>query len=318
MRKLLVVLVVLALSTAGCIEKMLINGQIEGTRRASGAFNTLGDFEMAKTAAQAGLVQFEGMHNLAPWNDDALFMLAKGYVGYAFAFCEDDMESAIDAGDESLADYHRKRAKMGYDRAVFYGLQYLSHRDEGFLAARKNEQTLKTWLTANFAEKDDAEILFWTGYGWMARVNLLKGEPEYVADLFVGVDMIERAFELNPELEDFGGYVALGAYHARAQIAELDESKKLFDAAMTKTKGKSLLVHFAYARTYACAKVDRPLYEKLLNDALAADDPDPAQRLNNTIAKRRAKRYLGKQWMSDCGFDVSTPSPKAPTLSPKP
>ncbi len=310
MRKLLLALIVLALSTTGCLQRMILDGTIESTRRASGAFNSLGDFEMAKGAAMAGLVQFEGMLKLAPGNDDALFMLASGYVGYAFAFCEDDMETALDAGDESLAEYHKKRAKMGYDRAVFYGLELLSHRDEKFTAARRNEQTLKAWLSANFTNKDDAAILFWTGYGWMARVNLLKDRPEYVADLFVGVDLIERALELDPALEDYGGYVALGAYHARAQIAELDEAKKLFDTAMSKTGRKSLLVHFAYARTYACVKVDRPLYEKLLNEALAADDPDPAQRLNNTIAKRRAKRYLGKMWMEDCGFDLSTPSSK--------
>ena len=316
MRKRLLALLLLAMSTltsftsVGCLEKIILNGTIEGTRRASGAFNTLGDFEMAKTAAMAGLVQFEGMLKLAPGNDDALFMLASGYVGYAFAFCEDDMEVALDAGDEALAEYHKKRAKLGYDKAVFYGLELLSHRDAGFAAGRKNELTLKAWLTANFADKDDAAILFWTGYGWMARVNLLKDQPEYVADLFVGVDMIERALELDPALEDYGGYVALAAYHARAQIAELDESKKMFDFAMAKTEGKSLLVHFAYARTYACVKVDRPLYEKLLNQALAADDPDPKQRLNNTIAKRRAKRYLGKMWMEECGFEVSSPSPK--------
>src|SRR5207244_4489723 len=106
---------------------------------------------------------------------------------------------------------------------VFYGLQLLSHKDDGFVAARRNEQTLKTWLTAHFTDKEDAAILFWTGYGWMARVNLLRDQPEYVADLFVGVDLIERGMELDPALEDYGAMVALGAYHARAQFAELDE-----------------------------------------------------------------------------------------------
>ena len=39
---------------------------------------------------------------------------------------------------------------------------------------------------------------------------------------------------------------------------------------------------------------------------LAAEDPDPNIRLQNVIAKRRAKRALSKQAMEDCGFAVPT------------
>ena len=32
--------------------------------------------------------------------------------------------------------------------------------------------------------------------------------------------------------------------------------------------------------------------------------PNPEQRLSNTIAKRRARRYLGnKYWQEDCAFE---------------
>jgi hypothetical protein len=307
MRALPALFLSVALANTGCIEKMLTNGQIEATRRASGAFDTIGDYELARSAAQAGLVQFEGMHRLAPANEDALFMLTQGWVGYGFAFAEDDMELATDAGDEALADYHKKRAKMAYERAIFYGLEYLSHNDAGFGAARKNEDTIKGWLKKEFTDKEDAKILFWTGYGWLAKTNLLKDQPEVVADLFVGVAMVERSVELDPEYMHMSGTLALGAYHARAVVAEMDEAKKLFETVIAKTQHKSLLPILTYAQTYACLKADRPLYEKLLNEVLAADDPDPDQRLNNTIARRHAKRLLTKQHMMDCGMDVSSP-----------
>jgi hypothetical protein len=305
-----VVALSLAVGSTGCIEKMLTNGQIEATRRASGAFDTIGDYELARSAAQAGLVQFEGMHRLAPSNEDALFMLTQGWVGYGFAFAQDDMELAADVGDEVLADYHKKRAKMAYDRAVFYGLEHLSHKDDGFTAARRNEDSIKKWLREKFTDKDDARILFWTGYGWLAKTDLLKDQPEVVADLFVGVAMIERSVELDPDYMHSSGKLALAAYHARAVVAEMDEAKKLFEAVIAKTQHKSLLPLLTYAQTYACLKADRALYEKLLNEVLSADDPDPDQRLNNAIAKRRAKRYLGKQKMMDCGMDVSSPAPE--------
>jgi hypothetical protein len=304
-------LAALALGSTGCIKSMLINGQIEGTRKASAAFDTIGDYEMARSAAEAGLVQFEGMHVLAPDNSDALFMLTKGWVGYGFGFIEDQMEAAEDAGDEDLADYHRKRARMAYDRAVFYGLQMLAQHADGFEAAKKNQPLLAKWLKENFTDTADADDLFWTGYGWLARVNVMKGDdnegPAFVADLFVGVTMLERAVELAPSSNHYSGLITLGAYHARTGMAELDESKQLFDKALQLTEGKNLMVQLNYATKYACMKNDAALYQDMLNKVLQAPDPDPQQRLTNAIAKRRARRWLGKHRVKDaCGIDLTS------------
>jgi hypothetical protein len=300
----------LVLFNTGCIEKALTNGQIEATRRASGAFDTIGDFELARAAAQAGMVQFEGMHRLAPDNEDALFLLTQGWTGYGYGVVEDDMEVAQDAGDDAAVDYHKRRARMAYDRAIFYGLELLSHRDDGFKTARKNDSTFRMWLKEHFTDKDDVPNLFWTGYGWLAKINLLKDEPEQVADLFIPVAMIERSVELDPGYFHWGGSLALAAYHCRAAVAEPDQGKQIFETVLARTNRKSLMVQVTYASTYACVKNDRALYEKLLNEVLSTDDPDPNQRLNSTLAKRRAKRYLGRQRMLDCGFDMSSPPAK--------
>ncbi len=306
---LLLILLLVATTQLGCIESMLTNGQIAATRRASGAFNTIGDYELARGAASAGLVQFEGMHRLAPNNTDALFMLTQGWGGYGFAFAEDDMEVAEAAGNDELAEYHKKRTLMAYDRAIMHGLALLAHEDAGFPAARKNSETLKKWLTEHFDGKEDAPGLFWTGYAWLLRTQLLRDVPEVVADLWVGVAMIERSVELDAEFMHRSGTVALAAYHARAHFAELAESKKMFDDVLAKTQHKAFVVQLTYARTYACVTVDRKLYESLVKEVLSTEDPDPEQRLNNTIAKRRAKRLLAKQRMMDCGFDMSDATP---------
>src|SRR5450755_1668678 len=80
--------------TPGCIETILTNGEIASTRVAAASFDTLGDYELAKVSTQAGLAQFEGMHKLAPDNEDALFLLVQGWGGYAWGFVEDEMEEA--------------------------------------------------------------------------------------------------------------------------------------------------------------------------------------------------------------------------------
>src|SRR5260370_27348691 len=109
---------VLCAAASGCIKSTIVNGQIKGTREGSVAIDTLSDYEVARTIAYAGLGQFEGMHELAPDNEDALFLLTKGWTATSFAFIEDDYETAVDADDESRAEYHRARARAAYDRAL--------------------------------------------------------------------------------------------------------------------------------------------------------------------------------------------------------
>lgn len=292
----------LVCTQTGCIKKMLLDGQIQGTRDASSAMNTVGDYELARGAISAGLAQFEGMHKLAPDNEDALYLLTRSWVSYGFAFIEDEYDQATDADDESLSEYHKKRARNAYDRAIFYGLELLGHKAEGFEAAKKNEETIKKWLDENFDSKSDAEYLFWTGYGWLARVNVSKDDPAVVGELYVGVAMLEKSVALDPEVNNWSGTVALAAYHARTAMSEMDQAKQLFDLALAKTGGKNLMVQTNYGLRYACMKGDKALYEKMLNEVLAAEDPDPNQRLTNTIAKRKAKRGLTKVRMENCGF----------------
>ncbi len=80
------------------------------------------------------------------------------------------------------------------------------------------------------------------------------------------------------------------------------------------------MVQLNYGLKYACMKGDGVLYQDMLNKVLAAPDPDPYQRLTNAIAKRRAKRWLGKKRVKEqCGIDLSAaaPAPAAP-VSPGP
>src|SRR5688572_3110627 len=140
------VILTITVGSTGFIKSMLVNGQIAGTRQASSAFDTVSDFDLAYKAASSGLVQFEGMHVLAPDNEDALFLLAKGYTGYGYGFVEDEMETAQDAAEMEQAEYHRRRAIDAYTRAIDYGLELLAKTDGGFEKARTGEAALQTWL----------------------------------------------------------------------------------------------------------------------------------------------------------------------------
>ncbi len=305
---------ILAAANGGCVKSMILNSTIASTRVGAGAADSIGDYELARSAASAGLLQFEGMHRLAPDNEDALFLLMKGWAGYGYAFASDDFEAAELVEDTVAAAYHQKRAKLAFDRSIAYGAELMSKEAEGFdAAADKDADTIQAWLKRHFVERDDAPVLFWTGSAWLARVNLLKDQRHYVAKLFVGVALVERSRELDPAYLSWGANSILASYHARTPMAELDLAKKLLDEALAKTARKSLGVQLNYAK-YACAKNDQALYEKMLNEIVTTDDPDPELRLQNTVAKRRALRALSKAAIEECGFRL----PAAPAVAPPP
>jgi hypothetical protein len=293
-------IVVLCAAASGCIKSTILNGQIKGTRDGSVAIDTLSDYEVARSIAFAGLGQFEGMHELAPDNEDALFLLTKGWTAATFAFIEDDYEIAVDADDEARADYHRARARAAYDRAIQYGIALLEMHAKGFDKAKINVASMKTYLSQ--FHKSDALNLLWVGQAWLAKSNIAKDDPAVVAELHVGESLIERSVELDESAAYSAGHVALGAYHARTAMAELDQSQKQFLRAIELTRGGALLAKFNMAKTYYCMKGDKASYEKTLREVIDAGDVLPEQRLQNTIAKRRARRYLGKPRMAACGF----------------
>ncbi len=302
MRQGLLWLAVLACS-AGCIDRMILDGTLKSTRDAATAFDTLSDLEVARTGAASSLVQIEGMQKLAPDNEDALFLLLQSWTGFAGAFQEDDWEEAYGRGDEDAEALHAGNAKASYDRAIGYGEQLLQRRHPGFAAASRNYDTVKAYL-AGFG-KEDAEALLWMGIAWLSRGGVAAERPEIVADLFVGVALLERSVELNGELAYGLGEAALGAYHARSPDAELPQAKALFEKSLARTARKALTTQVLYAQNYACNTHDEKLYRQLLDEVLAAGDVLPAQRLENTIAKKKAKRYLTPPRLARCGFSAS-------------
>lgn len=292
----------MSLCTTGCLKKVLIDGQIGGTKDGADAINTLHDFEVARAVARAGMGQIEGLYKLAPYNEDVLLLLTRGWAGATFAFTEDDYEQAEEKKDDQLTAYHLARTIAGFERARFYGIQLLKAKANGFDEAQLNADTMNEWLRKNFRDKKEAEDLLWISYAWIGHVGAAMDDASTVANLYVGVAIAERSVELDEKLEYGTAHIILGAYHARP-AGEIEEAKQHFDAAMKINGGKFLPTQLNYASRYYCMKSDRANYERLLNEVLAAGDPIPEARLQNLIAKRRARRYLdNKIFQEDCGF----------------
>lgn len=290
------------LGGTGCIKQILLDGQIGSTRKASAAVNTIGDFEVAQTAAFNGIATMEGMRYLAPDNEDAQFMLLRSWSGASFGFIEDAMERAEDQGGQLSPEYgyQKRRAIEGYSRGIWYGKQLLEAKVSGFDAATRNADTITAYVQQ--FDEDDIEVLFWMGQAWMGRVSAGKDDPALVSELFVGVAFMRRVLELNPSFMHGAAHVALGSYHARSTAAEPEEGKKHFEEAIRISDGKFLSAKLMYARTYHCLKADKASYTRLLQEVIDAGDTLPDQRLPNTLAKRKAYRSLQASRMGNCGM----------------
>lgn len=289
------------ISTSACLDRIILDGTVKSTRDAAGAFDTLSDLEVARIGAASSLVQLEGMNRLAPDNEDALYLLTQSWAGYAGAFIEDEWEHAIDKEDEEAEAFQAQRARDAYDRSIRFGTLLLEQQRPGFVAAMKNSDTIKAYLSG-FTKKSDAEPLLWLGAAWLSRGSVASEDSAVVADLFIGVAILEHAVALDEGVGYATGLAALGAYHARSPDAELAESKRLFERALTLTNRGALTVQLLYAQSWACNSHDKTAYEKLLAEVVEAKDVLPAQRLENVVAKKKAKRYLAPPRLKRCSF----------------
>jgi hypothetical protein len=292
-----------ALASSSCLRDVMMDETLAAARRASRSAETLHDYEAAKNLAYAGVGQLEGFYTLRPSNPDGLYLLTKAWVGVGQAFILDDYEQAVERDDEVDAEYHRLRARAAFRRAKFYGLKLLGLRASGFEQAATKQQPLRAWLQENFTDPEAADELLWLGVAWLSEVGADTENSETISRLWIGVELVEHAARLNEKVEYGLAHAILGGFHARTVMGELEEAKAHFERALALSGGRYLPIQLTQATRYYCIRHDKQNYEKVLRGILAAGDPLPEARLANTVAKRKARRYLtNRVWQEECGF----------------
>jgi hypothetical protein len=286
----------LALGTACDLKALSVNLTAPVLHTAAEAFATESDVELAREAAAGQLKTADGFLVSSPKNHLLLEVVARGYVEYAFGFLEDEMESLPDDN----AHHDRRavlaaRATVLYDRALGFALRNVETFDKHFIeATKKDVATLEAELGK--LKKEAAPGLLFGGMAWASAINLNRADITRVADLGKAVAMVKRAYALDKQLYNGGAAMTLGLINAsqgKAMGGDPDASKKYFEESIAVSGGKFLLSKVMMARFYAVVTQDRPLYERLLKEVLAAPaDALPSARLPNELAKRRAARYL--------------------------
>ncbi len=280
----------------GCnLSKFTANATSKLFEQAAPAFEQHWDYETAGAAAPANILQLEGLLRASPENKTFLLQLMRAYVGYGYGWVEDAAELAELEGELEKADRQRARARRMYWRARTLGQHLLSLDEDGFdQALAGGLSDFEQWLKEKFEDPEDAVALLWTGYAWGSYINVSRDDMAAVADLSFAKAVVRRSVELDSSYYFGAGLIFLATASTLELGANLDEVKKMWDRALSKSKRRSLLAQVNMAKEYAVRRQDRALYVALLKEVIAAGDPLPEQRLSNRIARRRAIRYLGQ------------------------
>ncbi|HKX11840.1 MAG TPA: TRAP transporter TatT component family protein, partial [bacterium] len=178
-----------------------------------------------------------------------------------------------------------------------YGQQLLSLNGS---YAKAKEGTLDEFQKAlGTFSKGDLEDLFWAGIAWGNYLNFNKDSTDAIAELPRVEALFNRVLELDETYYYGGPHLFFGAFYgSRPKLlgGDPDKSKMHFEKAIQIGGGKYFMAQVSEAQYYAVQVQDLGLYERLLNEIVAADVTVlPEQRLSNEVAKRRAQILLDKK-----------------------
>jgi len=266
----------------GCIQTIALRSMGGILDNGLSAFYEESDLQLAHEALGSNLKLIEAMIKSDPENEQFLIFATQGYNSYALAFCEDDSV---------------ERARVFYLRAKEYGMRVL-------LKNKKFKMAMDSDITAfreavNTFDKDDVPAIFWTAFSWGSYVNITRTDVAGLADLSKVQALIEFVADKDPSFYHGSAYLFLATIEGstpRALGGNPDKAKELFGKCLAVNAGKFLMTQLYYAKTYAVATQDQPLFESLLKQIKDASlDILPEARLANVIAKQKARRLLAQE-----------------------
>ena len=282
---------------AGCsIQKMAVDQTATVMGDGLVAFDSEEDMQFAREAFPASLKTMETFLVSSPENETLLLLLARGYASYSFAFVESEYEKAVVDGTEEEIEYHKARARKLYLRARGFGFRLLGNAE--LQEAALGHDIPATEKALEGLGKDAGPGLFWTAYAWGSAVQVGQDNPDLLAGLPIIERMMGRVLELGPEYYYSGAHLFFGVYYASRPPmfgGDPKKSKASFDVAMEKHGSQNLLIPLMEGLFYAKQTQDRALFDKRMQEVLNADlSEHPELRLNNEIARARARFWLGQ------------------------
>jgi predicted anti-sigma-YlaC factor YlaD len=283
---------ILALTTGCSLHRVVVRRAGDALAGSGAVFSGDEDPELVRDASPFALKTLEGILEQDPTHQGLLLAACSGFTQYAHAFVQDEADY-LEAKDPTRARELRERARKLYLRARGYGLRGLEAALPGFQAQLRSDSA----AALARAGRDQVPLLYYTAASWAAAFAL------DVTDAALGVDqplmekLMARALALDPAWE--GGaihefFVAWEGGHAQAG-GSVERARAHFQEAVRLSGGLRASAYVTLAESVALEAQDRKAFDALLAQALAVDPArDPAHRLANLVAQRRAKWLQGR------------------------
>lgn len=305
---------------SGCnLQRIAADQTAEIAEAGALGFNGFWDYEIFGKAVPSAILQTEALIRVSPDNEKLLLGLARTYVVYAYGWLSAEWEVADERGDFERADELELRIMHVYKRASQLGLRVVHRHDKRGQLADKlktgKPDVLSAYVKEAFTDQDDVAGLYWAGLAWGSMMANSGGDLNVLADAPMARALMERSVELDPGFADAGGLGVLGTVEASFPElfgGNLEKAKAYYDRALEVCHRRNHLIILSYAKTYAVAKQDRELFVRLLREIIEAPDQGDDIRMNNKVARYRAKRYLRRvdDWfppkLSDAPADTSS------------
>jgi predicted anti-sigma-YlaC factor YlaD len=235
---------------------------------------------------------YEALLDQQPNHQGLILTTGSLFVMYANAFVQGPAEMLPRTQYRERRE-ERERAKHLYLRGVEILRSGLDKKYPGFNNAG-GEEKFDAYLAKT--KKEDIPLLYWTVAGTLAAYSLDPFNLELGMRIPELSAMMRRAYELDPDfnngtLDDF--FVLLYASLPPTLGGDKSRADAHFRLAIEKSKGLSASPYISYAQAISIPAQDYDTFKQCLEAALAVDpDKDPANRLVNVIARRKAQYLL--------------------------
>jgi len=242
------------------------------------------DPETVRMGAPAYLLLADSLIADNPDDDSLLVAGSELYGAYAGALVEDP-----------------ERRRRLTSRALAYAERALCDEITALCAARDGPLEPFEEALAQVSP-GDLPALYALGTSWVGWIESHAEDWNAVAQIPKAERVFRRVLELNPGYRDGRTQLYLAALLTLSPAAsqdQLTEARQHFESAIALSQGRDLVVLVEYARRYARRTLDRPLHDRLLQQALDTDPIAPRLTLGNVLAQEEARRLLADGFFMD-------------------
>jgi predicted anti-sigma-YlaC factor YlaD len=278
----------------GCsLQNLAVNKFGDALAKTGTTFTADDDPELVGQALPFGLKLMESLLTESPNHRRLLLATASGFTAYSNLWVAQPADELHDTDYEAAREQY-DRARRLYLRARSYGLRGLEVRYPGIESRLKQDPV----LAAAVVRHDDVPYLVWTAVPWVLAISLSLDQPEMIAELPIVEALLYRAFELDPGFESGLLHSLLLTYEASRPLAGAEgraRAREHFEQAVALSGGALAAPYVSLAESVALVEGNKAEFEQLLDRALAVNtDARPEWRLQNVLAQRRARWFLGR------------------------